>query len=169
MTTLKFPTASVPMVADTPVNAVAAALTTALTGTNNDIVYTAKTKGDTGITVAYVDPGATHTLSVAVVEKAITVTLGYATGAITSTGDDVKAAIAANAAANALVSTADAAANDGSGLVTAMAATPLTGGVDGTVAKAGEVRFDGGYLYVASADNTPSDANWRRVSLGSAY
>ncbi len=171
MTTLKFPTASVPMVADTPVNAVAAALTTALTGTNNDIVYTAKTKGANGnaITIAYVNPGADGVIAVAVAGTAITVTLAYATGAITSTAANVAAAIAANTAANALISTANAAANDGTGLVTALTATPLTGGVDGTVAKAGEVRFDGGYLYVASADNTPSDANWRRVSLGSAY
>lgn len=166
---LKFPAASMPLEADTPVNAVADALTTNLTGTNNDIVFTAKTKGDSGITIAYVDPGATHTISVAVVGPAITVTLGYATGAITSTGDDVKAAIAAEPAANALVSTADAGGNDGSGLVTAMAAAPLIGGVNGTAAKAGEVRFDASYVYVAIADNSPSDANWRRVALGSAY
>jgi hypothetical protein len=166
---LKFPVASMPVEAATPVNAVAAALTTNLTGTNNDIVFTAKAKGNTGITIAYINPGATHTLSVAVVGRAITVTLGYATGAITSTGDDVKAAIAADSAANALVSTADAGGNDGSGLVTAMAAAPLIGGVDGTIATAGEIRFDGSYLYVAVAANSPADQNWRRVSLGSAF
>jgi hypothetical protein len=166
---LKFPAASMPLEAETPVNALADALTTSLTGTNNDLVFTAKTKGDSLITIAYVDPGATHTISVAVVGAAITVTLGYAVGAISSTAANVAAAIAANAAANALVSTANAAANDGTGLVTAMAAAPLIGGVNGTVAKAGEVRFDASYLYVATADNSPADTNWRRVTLGSAY
>lgn len=166
---LKFPIASMPVEPATPVNAVAAVLTTNLTGTNNDLVFTAKTKGNTGITVAYIDPGATHTLSVAVVGKAITVTLGYATGAITSTASNVKTAIEANTAANALVSIANAGGNDGSGLVTAMAAAPLISGVDGTIATAGEVRFDGTYLYVAIADNSPADQNWRRVALGSAF
>ena len=168
---LKFPVASMPLESDTPVNAVAASLTTALTGTNNDLVFTAKTKGANGnaITIAYVNPGADGVIAVAVAGTAITVTLAYATGAITSTAANVAAAIAANTAANALVSTANAAANDGTGLVTALTATPLTGGVDGTVAEAGEVRFDASYLYLASADNSPVDTNWRRVTLGSAY
>ena len=166
---LKFPPASIPMGAATPVNAVASALTTNLTGVNNDLVFTAKTKGNTGITVAYLNPGADHVISVAVVGKAITVTLGYATGAISSTAANVKTAIEGNAAANALVSIANAGGNDGTGLVTAMTAAALMGGVNGTVATAGEVRFDGSYMYVAVADNSPADQNWRRVSLGSAF
>jgi hypothetical protein len=166
---LKFPIASMPVEGATPVNAVAATLTTSLTGNNNDLVFTAKTKGDTGITIAYVNPGADHAISVAVVGKAITVTLGYATGAINSTAANVKTAIEGNTAANALVSVANAGGNDGSGLVIAMAAAPLTGGVDSTVATAGEIRFDASYMYVAIADNSPSDGNWRRISLGSAF
>jgi hypothetical protein len=168
---LKFPAASMPLEGATPVNAVAAKLTTALTGANNDVVFTAKTKGEygNGITIEYIDPGEDHVLSVAVVGKAIAVTLGYATAAITSTAANIKTAIEAHEAANALVSVANAAANDGSGVVTAMEATPLADGVDGTVAKAGEVRFDSSYLYLATADNSPADQNWRRVSLGSAY
>ena len=51
-------------------------------------------------------------------------------GAITSTATLVKAAIEANASANALVSVALAASNTGAGVVTAMAATNLTGGLD---------------------------------------
>lgn len=166
---LKFPAASMPVEGATPVNALADALTTSLTGTNNDLVFTAKTKGDSLITIAYVDPGATHTISVAVVGAAITVTLGYATGAISSTAANVASAIAANTAANALVGAANAGGNDGTGLVTAMAAAPLIGGVNGTVMTAGETRFDASYLYIAITDNSPADANLRRVSLGSAY
>jgi hypothetical protein len=54
-------------------------------------------------------------------------------GDIVTTGDEVKAAIAGEAAAAALVGSADKAANDGSGVVTAMAATNLSGGSDGYV------------------------------------
>lgn len=45
----------------------------------------------------------------------------------------------------------------------------LAGGVDATLAVAGEMRADASYLYVASADGTTADKIWRRVSLGSAY
>lgn len=48
-------------------------------------------------------------------------------------------------------------------------ATFLSGGVDGTVGAARQVFADGSYLYVASAANTVADANWRRLTLGSAY
>jgi hypothetical protein len=52
-------------------------------------------------------------------------------GAITSTATQVKAAIEANTAAAALVNIANKAANDGSGVVTAMAKANLAGGADG--------------------------------------
>jgi len=45
----------------------------------------------------------------------------------------------------------------------------LTGGVDGTTGLAGQTFIDSSYLYYCTADNTAADANWRRVSLGSAY
>jgi hypothetical protein len=45
----------------------------------------------------------------------------------------------------------------------------LAGGVDGTVGKAGEVYRDSSYIYNCIVDNTVADANWRRVSLGSAF
>jgi len=47
--------------------------------------------------------------------------------------------------------------------------TELAGGVDGTVGKAGKILKDSSYLYIAVSANTIADANWRRVSLGSAY
>lgn len=38
-------------------------------------------------------------------------------------------------------------------------------GIDGEVGKQGNIMFDGDYLYVCSADNTISGANWGRVAL----
>lgn len=48
-------------------------------------------------------------------------------------------------------------------------ATELSGGVDGTVGVADEICADATYIYHCIAANTIADANWRRVSLGSAY
>lgn len=45
----------------------------------------------------------------------------------------------------------------------------LAGGINGTVGLAKEILVDSSYLYVAIAANTIADANWRRVTLGSAY
>lgn len=151
----------------TPVNAVASSLTTALAGDNNDLVYTAKVKGVAGdsITVAYIDPaGNDQALSVVVTGTDIVINLATGpAGAITTTGDDIKTAISGDADANALVSVADAAANDGSGVVTALAETALTGGVNGTVAVENKIVFDGNYVYIATAANTIADSNWVRI------
>lgn len=68
-----------------PVAAVLAALTTALTGSNNDMVFTAIAGGVAGnaVTVAYVNPGTpSATLSVSATGSAVTVNL--ATGAGTA-------------------------------------------------------------------------------------
>lgn len=162
---------------DAPVNAVAASLTTELTGDNNDLVFTAKKKGVSYINVAYIDPGEdTAACSAALTGSGtaadpyvISVTLKYATNAITATAADVKAAVEASAACAALVTVANAASNNGTGVVTALEATALEGGVNGTIAEAGVAMQDGSYLYIATADNTINDANWRRVPLGSAY
>ncbi len=111
-----------------------ASLSTNLTGTNNDLVYTAKSRGVGGnsITVQYVDPAAASAaLSVSVTGSAITVNLATdGSSVITSTADDVAAAVAASTPANALVSVADKTGNDGTGVVTALAVTPLTTGTD---------------------------------------
>jgi len=48
-------------------------------------------------------------------------------------------------------------------------ATKLSGGVDGTVGLLGDTEVDASYLYVCTADNTVSDKNWRRISVGAAY
>lgn len=100
--------------------------TTALTGTNNDIDFATKIGGYDDVTIAYVDPGGvTAALSISVTAHAITVNLARAASAITTTAAQIIAALAANAAANALVSAANKAGNDGTGIVTAMAATPI--------------------------------------------
>lgn len=52
---------------------------------------------------------------------------------VLSTADEIKTAIAGVTAAAALVATADVAGNDGSGVVTEMAAVTLAGGSDGTI------------------------------------
>lgn len=48
-------------------------------------------------------------------------------------------------------------------------AAAMTGGVDGTVGRKNSFASDASYLYVAIAENTVADTNWRRISLGSAY
>lgn len=120
--------------ADAPAT-VQATLTTALTGTNNDMLFTAVPTGRLGndVTIRYVNPAANSAaLSVTVSARAITVNLATnGGGTITSTAALIKAAIEASAAATALVTVAHAAANDGSGVVIALAATALTGGLGG--------------------------------------
>jgi hypothetical protein len=105
---------------------VAATLETALAGANNDLAYTAL-GGSEGndVTVRYVAGAA---LAVAVVGTAITVT--FVNGVTTATL--AKAAVLASDAAMALLAgVANKGGNDGSGLLATMAATPLTGGLDG--------------------------------------
>lgn len=115
----------------------AAALSTNLTGNNNDLDFTAVAAGAGGndITVAYVDPAANDAaLGVVVTDTAIVVNLATDSGGlITSTAADVDAAIDALPAAAALVTPANKAANDGTGVVTAMAATALAGGLTPTL------------------------------------
>jgi hypothetical protein len=108
-----------------------ASLTTALAGTNNDLVFTAKTAGYWGnaVRVRYVDPGGVSaTLGVVVSGNDITVNLGRAASLINTTATALKAAIDGNTSAAALVDVANAGGNDGSGLVTALAYTALAGG-----------------------------------------
>lgn len=157
--------------AGTPVNAVAATLTTALAGANNDMVFTAKTKGVAGnsITIRYINPGTeTATESVVTTGTGIVVTL-RSVSSVLSTAAQVKTAIEANTAANALVAIANSGGDTGAGAVIALAATPLAGGINGTIGVAKAVLADTSYLYVAIAANTVADGNWRRISLGSAF
>lgn len=117
--------------------ATAASLTTALTGDNNDIVFTAVTGGGVGntISVEYIDPdAASQSLGINVDGRAIQVYLATdASKVITTTGVLLKTAIAAHPVASTLVTAADATDNDGSGVVTAMGATYLSGGTGSEV------------------------------------
>ena len=119
---------------DQTVALLAASLTTNLTGaTQNDLVYTAKgaflgKKGEL-ITIEYRNPGGTTaTASVELAGTAIVAHLGLTTSAVDTTADALKVLLAAHAGIAAMVDVADAAANDGTGLLAAMAATPLIGG-----------------------------------------
>jgi hypothetical protein len=115
----------------TDITPTTAALTTALTGSNNDLVFTARAGGTWGnsIQVAYIDPGGVSANpSVVVSGFLITVNLGRAASAINTTAARIMSLIGSSLDATKLVSVANASANDGSGLVTAMTATALTGG-----------------------------------------
>jgi hypothetical protein len=110
------------------------------TGDDNSLTFTAVTPGAAGnnITITYVDPSANDAeLSVDVTGTDIVVNLATGgAGAITSTAAQVLAAIEASPAADALVAvtihTGDTGSgDDGSGVVTAMAETPLANGADG--------------------------------------
>jgi hypothetical protein len=119
---------------------VKASLTTALAGANNDLVFTAKSGGTWGnsIQVEYLNPGgANKTLAVSVVYASGTglpkISVSLATdgaSAISSTSASISAAVAADQLASQLVSVANAGADTGAGIVTALAATNLTGGTD---------------------------------------
>jgi len=111
--------------------AVKAALTTALAGMNNDLVFTADAAGPAGnsIRVRYVVAGNNTALSISVVGFDVTVNVATdGGGAAASTAAQVKTALDADAGAAALIDTANAPSNDGSGIVAALSYTNLAGG-----------------------------------------
>jgi len=109
-----------------------AALTTSLTGTNNDLAFVAQNAGESGndIRIRYIDPGAANqSLAVSVDENDITVSLATdGTGAITTTATQVMNAVNADPSASSLITSSLAGINNGSGVVTAMDFTNLTTG-----------------------------------------
>jgi hypothetical protein len=117
-----------------------ASLVTGVVANNNAILYTAKAGGYAGndITVQLHNPAAaSQALAVVVTEEAIEVNLATGAGSeITSTAALVIAAINASAAASALITAANDGASTGAGVVLAVAATPLSGGVDPVTGKA---------------------------------
>ena len=116
---------------------VAAYYETSLTGSDNDILWTAVTAGTDGndIDIIYVDPSAaSQDLTVSVSGTIITVTLATNSGsAITSTASEVLAAVNGDYLAQKLVLGTLADGNDGSGVVTAMSSQDLANGSDGAV------------------------------------
>lgn len=114
-----------------------ASLTTALTGSNNDLKFTAVNSGTVGNSnsITYTDPGANN----AALSVTITPNTGYAVvnislatdggGAITTTANDILTLLAAQGTAfSAFMSVELASGNTGAGVVIALATTSLSGG-----------------------------------------
>lgn len=157
----------------TPVNAVAAVGTLTLTGSVSDgevvVIGDDTYEFDTNASVTEgnilvdVSGGATASAAVTALVAAITASGTEPVSALDGDGDTVVVtADVAGTAAESIVTTTDAA--NGS-----WGAGNLDNGVDGTVGNEYEVLVDASYLYVAVAANTVSGANWRRISVGSAY
>lgn len=100
---------------------------TATTNADTTQLFEANTLGTAGNLIATTETTANNAFSGA------TMAGGEDINQVLSTADEVKTAIEADTATAALVGVADAGGNDGSGVVTVMAATNLTGGSDGTV------------------------------------
>lgn len=110
-----------------------AALTTALSGSNNDLTYAAKSRGSASnsVRVRYVVAGNSTALSVSVSSNDITVNVATDSGgAATSTAAQVRDAVNASAPASALVTASNATGNDGTGVVAALSFTALSGGAE---------------------------------------
>ena len=114
--------------------AVAAALNTGVVGSNNAITWTAREGGVGGnaVTIAITNPGGTVAAEVVTVTgNAISVAARTSSGSITSTAAQIMAAIQQHGEADRLVSVANQGASTGAGVVAAVAATPLAGGLAG--------------------------------------
>jgi hypothetical protein len=109
-----------------------ATLETALAGSNDDLKYTARLGGTAGnsIQVEYLVAGLNTALSVSASATKITVNVATdGAGAATSTAAQVRAAIRASAACMALIRSVEfKTGNDGTGVVSALAAANLSGG-----------------------------------------
>jgi hypothetical protein len=140
----------------------------AATGTafeTNTLTYTAKTKGAAGnsIVVNLIAPeDDAEDEIVSVSGSTINVTLASSEGAITSDLDAVKEAIAGNPAADALITVA--VGGTSTTLVTANETT-LEGGIDGTVGKAGELRYNDTTLFVSVGASTTAVSNWKSITF----
>jgi len=165
----------------TPVNAVAAQGTLTIaepvtaenTMTIGAVVYTFKANG-TAAAAGEIDMGAAEADTKLNIVKAIkgTDTLNDAHPTVDCAaafvGDNlVLTAKTKGAAGNAIVTTQTL--THESNIFDADTLGTTTAGVNGTVGSAKDQKIDNSYLYVAIADNTVSDTNWRRISLGNAY
>jgi len=131
---------AIPVTADSldiafePPDSVAASLAKDFTALHADLVFTAKAGGVLGnsITIEFVDPAQEEAAEVVdVVGSAITVTL-RSVSTVLSTAAQVKTAIEGEAAADALISVAFAAGQNGSGLVEDFGPTNLAAGTEDT-------------------------------------
>ena len=154
---------------------VKASLSTALTGANNDLDFTAKSGGTWGnaVKVKFTDPSANdQTLSVAVTWalNVPTIDVSLATnggGTITSTAALVKAAVLADEEAMALLSNvANKTGNDGTGVVTAMSATALSSGTNSGVGEPFYMRVDDKKVVVVDIDDKKTVRSLQRNPKG---
>jgi len=146
---------------DTPVDGAKATVTVDMTNANADPTYTAKAYGTDGnsITVTHVDPGGNdQELAVTVSGKDITISLATGGGgAITTTCNELKAAVDAHAEASALVDVT--VEGTGAGVVEAKAEESLAGGVNVTEGIVGSAAFDGTNFYVKVSEQV-----WKKVA-----
>ena len=152
----------------TPVNAAASTLSTAQ-GDDKDLKYTAKIPGKDGdkITIEYVVDGNETPLSVSLSGTAITVNVKTTdAGVADSTANEIKAKLEDDDDIAALIKIELAEGSSGEGKPGEMAATPLAGGVNGTLGTTDEMLIDENYIYRCIATNTINGQNWRRVALG---
>lgn len=101
---------------------------------NSNLTFSTQGAGSIGnqIRIAYIRAGNNTPLTVAVSGRDITVNLATgAGGAVTSTGNQVLAAVNAHAVAGPMVQAVLATGNDGTAVVLEFALTFLTGGTDG--------------------------------------
>lgn len=115
---------------------VKAAASTGVVANNNALTFTSKLAGELGnsSSIRFVQPNANSAaLSVSVSGRNVTVNLATnSSGAITTTAAQIKTAIEANAAANALFTITNTGASTGAGVVVAQRRLQLSGGLDDT-------------------------------------
>jgi hypothetical protein len=103
--------------------------TTALTGNNNDLIWTSRQAGATGYTIAYINPGAPGAeASIEFSDTDILVNLATnGSSVITTTANDIISLVSNSDEVSALVKVNNADDNDGSGIVTALSQQSFAG------------------------------------------
>lgn len=86
-------------------------------------------------------------------------------GAVDGTGDSINFTADVAGAYGNLIEISETLANG----AFANTATTFAGGIDGTVSEGFKILVDSSYLYICIDENSISDANWRRISVGSAF
>jgi hypothetical protein len=130
----------------------------------NDIVTDASGMTNASFAAGHLAGGSDCTAPEAVTALALAITNGSAiVNGTDGTNDTVDVVAKVKGVAANSYATVDYSANGSFG------AGYLAGGVDGTVGSENDMYRDASYLYIAVADNTITDNNWRRIALGSAY
>ncbi len=150
---------------DCPINAVPATLATNFSGTNNDLIFTAKVPGEdfNGWKIVFEDPKEEEQELKVVydeIDKEIIVLLATdGDKEIITTAEDIKNAI------TEIVDVAFAKSNNGTGVVEELEGA-LEDGVFGTVCQDIHVIVEhDGQLYINILPNGKYDANWRKLNL----